>query len=131
MFERKRSGLYLCNTSMVNYRYFKWYTKNICHYIYIYIYFKNISKGVAKDTKDILKVWYRYVEIHIYIYIFKVFSWFVKWHTKGILNGILKAYVLKASSWNIKLYTKGISNDISKANYRYIRWHLKGIVKVS
>ena len=68
---------------------------------------------------------------YTYIYIFKVFSWFVKWHTEGILNGILKAYVLKASSWNIKLYTKGISNDISKANYRYIRWHLKGIVKVS
>ena len=131
MFERKRSGLYLCNTSMVNYRYFKWYTKNICHYIYIYIHilqkhFKRSSKGYQRYIKGMIQVCW-----NTHIYIFKVFSWFVKWHTKGILNGILKAYVLKASSWNIKLYTKGISNDISKANYRYIRWHLKGIVKVS
>ena len=74
--------------------------------------------------------------------IFKVFSCFVKWYSKGTLTakliGILKAYVLKVSSRHtkfifkvkyikgrfqvyqmiykryIELYTKGISNDILK-----------------
>jgi len=46
-------------------------------------------------------------ELSLYLFIFKVFSCFVKWYTKGILigklAGILKVYVLKVSSRHAKV----------------------------